>query len=705
MECALAWGVGGVCATAAAVLGRTASTRAGAQCRAAAAAAVAALEAHVDAFAVVRDPAVREQAVARAERLRAEAAARTKLVNGYLVQAKWEAWLVAPPHQTGEVLAALKALDRNLSGMTLALAALGSRREADEAPHVKISKALGGAQGPLARAFGAVRNVVLGATGAAPFSNEVSAARADLSERVTAARRDAIYGKAVESEEAFVAKIPAVEAAYTWLFCMDQTLAAASVLAGKHKAAEHQPGQWRLALAKPWGDMGKPNSAFYALKLALAIALAGWFGDRTSGSGTWASLAVAFVGPSGSSAVGGSFHTAELRLQGTVGGALFAYFALVVIDGNSTGAEVGRLLLLAAWAGALTLVRYNKERAYAGIVAAFTAYVVVMSAPVAALTDRSQAQDLAHRRIEQNLLGLLVFVGFELLVRPVLASTLAKDSLVASVCAVKSGAKAVLATAAPQDCNTCHVRDVSDAGDTLAAASASISKYVALQGAAAMEPVLWSPPFNQRTHSDAAKELGVAVSLLSLLREGIQSSLHHKDSHGQLEALVGPTQAHMEVLSQKLCALLGALETHSTAEVPAAVVALEDATLTLTESFAANVGAVVSAKAESMNKGDRHSRKEHRILATEIIVPWHAVMMLCEMTTVALTKASTHIRSLEGPSGLSYAFETKQMVEAAGLERKEAVVQAQLEEDRRAPALVHRVQELASCGSLRGLCP
>jgi hypothetical protein len=268
----------------------------------------------------------------------------------------------------------------------------------------------------------------------------------------------------------------------------------------------------------------------YATKLSCAAAVAGSIGWATSGSGLWAAVTVAMVGTREGRAVGGSFDAALLRMQGTVIGAMFSFaLAIVVTGGNdgvvTLGASLGRLLLLSAFTTLTAFLRLNPEFAYAGVVAAFTAYVVALGVPDDA--DVAAARAFAHKRVEQNLLGLLVLVLVEFAVFPVFAHDAARVAAGHTVFAAKTAAETVYAAATARDevadCARCRARAAEDASASLDAVGACLATQKTLLVQAAAEPHLWSPPFPLRAHQQMVTDLENTSRALALMRKALRA--------------------------------------------------------------------------------------------------------------------------------------------------------------------------------------
>ena len=263
----------------------------------------------------------------------------------------------------------------------------------------------------------------------------------------------------------------------------------------------------------------------YAAKLSFAAAAAGSIGWATSGSGQWAALTVAMVGTREGRAVGGSFNAALLRMQGTVIGAMFSFALAVVATGGgepgagSDASKAGRLLLLASFASLSAFLRLNPEFAYAGVVAAFTAYVVALGVPDDA--DVAAARAFAHGRVEQNLLGLLVLVAVEFAVFPVFAHDAARVAAGNTVLAAKNAAETVYDATVGADCALCRARAAEDAVGSLQAVSASLQTQKALLVQAAAEPHLWSSAFPLRAHQQMVTDLENTRRVLGLMRKAL----------------------------------------------------------------------------------------------------------------------------------------------------------------------------------------
>jgi bacterioferritin-associated ferredoxin len=392
-------------------------------------------------------------------------------------------------------------------------------------------------------------------------------------------------------------------------------------------------------------DMGQ---VMYALKLASSAAVAGALGWALTGNGSWATLTVSFVGTREGSAVGGSFNTAMLRMQGTVIGALFAFVVVVVLPGTlASGVGAGRLLLLAFFTFLTTYLRLNPEYSYAGVVAAFTAYIVALGVPDGA--DPQGARSYAHRRIEQNVLGLMVLVVVEVVLLPTYASDAGRRAAAETVRATEHAAELVYdASAVGTDCGRCRRRAAADAQTALDDVKDCLSAQNTLLVQAAVEPHLWSPKFPLAPYQTLAVDLESVRRILGLMRAALaamsmrrdDNSMNGKeDPRAQVRELLTPTDRFVTELrravkrrldhaAEDLGAGVGRWETRAaSASIARAQASLERAfilhTLTIRQRYQA---------------GD-----PSMFLPNHLMVPWHAYM-LCTQVLAA------HVDSLGAAS-------------------------------------------------------
>ena len=241
---------------------------------------------------------------------------------------------------------------------------------------------------------------------------------------------------------------------YAYVMCLQQLVAAVQRAAaaareapppGLHwTAREVASALWMWATIKARGGLlpftRRPQAKrlLYAVKLVGAVVIAAWLGVLTSGNGTWAAITCQIVGARASVHVGGSFHTASARLSGTMIGSMFAYFCLVVLRPSAHGHPGTLMVLLGLWAALLAVPRTSPKHAYGALVASFVPYIVVLGSTRGSSKNGStiSSRELAYTRIEQNLLGILVWILVELLIWPQRASrllpTILADTLRAS---------------------------------------------------------------------------------------------------------------------------------------------------------------------------------------------------------------------------------------------------------------------------------
>eukprot|EP00897_Mesotaenium_endlicherianum_P001339 jgi/Mesen1/1232/ME000129S00331 len=212
-----------------------------------------------------------------------------------------------------------------------------------------------------------------------------------------------------------------------------------------------------------------------AVRVSIACTVAGAIGTGfIEDFGFWAVVTVAFIIGGNQ---GGAFRAASLRLQGTVAGAIFGYLAVQVAKHN----RVVAVALLVPWVVLTSYVRYSARSGYAGIVAAFTAAIIVIG-----YKGTQQEVDVyALRRITETFVGVLCFVTVEGLVFPVRATWLLRASLESWVQACSGCVESVVAASMTTSAGT--------AGERLAAAQQSrallksMADIIARQGGLAAE--------------------------------------------------------------------------------------------------------------------------------------------------------------------------------------------------------------------------
>lgn len=397
-----------------------------------------------------------------------------------------------------------------------------------------------------------------------------------------------------------------------------------------------------------------PRQVTYALKLSSACAAAGVLGWAVSGNGSWAALTVAMVGTREGEAVGGSFNAALLRMQGTVIGAMFSFALVVLLSGDlASGAGAGRLILLAGFAFLTTYLRLNAEYAYAGIVAAFTAYVVALGIPDDA--DVQTARSYAHKRIEQNLLGLVVLIVVEVFLFPTFAHDAARVAAANTVESARVAAETVYDATVGTDCARCRERAADDAQGALDAVESKLGAQKTLLVQAAAEPHLWSPAFPLAAHQTLATDLENVRRILGLMREALRAMATSEserqkkrggavggedsptltstsfsrngdgdaDPRAQVAALLTPTDGYVTNLRRAVRARLAAAAEDLDSgearwETRAASASIAEAQAALERAFVLHTLEI----RERYRAGDASM-----FLPNHLMVPWHAYML------------------------------------------------------------------------------
>lgn len=386
-----------------------------------------------------------------------------------------------------------------------------------------------------------------------------------------------------------------------------------------------------------------PRQMTYALKLSSACAVAGVLGWAVSGNGSWAALTITMVGTREGEAVGGSFNAALLRMQGTVIGAMFSFALVVLLRGDlASGAGAGRLILLAGFSFLTTYLRLNAEYAYAGIVAAFTAYIVALGIPDDA--DVQTARTYAHRRIEQNLLGLVVLIVVEVVLFPTFAHDAARVAAAKTMEAARVAAETVYDATVGTDCARCRERAAEDAQGALDAVESKLGAQKTLLVQAAAEPHLWSPTFPLAAHQTLATDLENVRRILGLMREALHAMAASEsererrkkrggafggagdadpDPRAQVAALLTPTDGYVTNLRRAVRARLGAAAEdlgsgEARWETRAASASIAKAQAALERAFVLHTLEI----RERYRAGDASM-----FLPNHLMVPWHAYML------------------------------------------------------------------------------
>jgi hypothetical protein len=594
----------------------------------AAAAALVALQARAFAEGAGAPGAARLLA-ARAASLRAAAAAGLAAASALRDAAAWEEWLLRPGDAAASQRDAAPRRDTladvllATDGMTTALAAMraaeaqharGAARAAARAPHAGAADACAAEEasdaadgdlgrlnrllGPHVAALGAAAGAALQAL-QAPGDERAAALRtlrgceAGLAAALQGARSAIYYAPAPPSLAAATAAAdgPPVEH-YAYLLCLGrvaarllQAAAAADALAAAPPApAPACPSPRALArqlltdLFGPYAQRPQPARVRYALKLVTAVVIASLLGVASSGSGLWAAITAQIVGARSSVYVGGSLQTASARLSGTLLGAMFGYLTMALCGAAPLrgAAPLGAsLALLSCWCAGAAAVRVSPRNAYAALVAQFVPFIIVLGTTGAADAAQS-AQQYAYARIEQNLIGILVFIVVELAVLPARASALLQPALAATLRAAAAAASAAWAPVlrgrssgagvgdAPRECAAC----AAGRGAAAAAALAACMKTHSALLAEALEEPPWLAPHHAAalTGTPLQRPLSALVqaqlerlsTLLALMRvaaDGVAAG----PASGEHGAHFAPLQPALAALRNALRALFAAL--------------------------------------------------------------------------------------------------------------------------------------------------
>jgi hypothetical protein len=312
----------------------------------------------------------------------------------------------------------------------------------------------------------------------------LSAATAAFDAAVTRARMTLFYERAglppdaAARTEAALAVYGPPLGRYCALFCLRAFAAEAAAAAAEVSvvltgtpmpsapapAAAHSPASApaphglrarAVAFFRAWGLPPSRGRIVYALKLTASACAAAAAGAALCGSGLWATLAVAFIGPRApSAAAGGSFRIASLRVGGTVLGALWGYAVAAATGGVAAAAPAPALALLALWVLLAGFVRHSPGHAYGAVVAQFTPYVTAdvprrsdSAGADSGGLDVAAARAWAYRRIEQNIVGVLIFAAVELCVAPRRGGAALRDEIASGLRAAARAAGAVAAGA------------------------------------------------------------------------------------------------------------------------------------------------------------------------------------------------------------------------------------------------------------------
>jgi len=489
-------------------------------------------------------------------------------------------------HQSEQLLHLKRAgggADGDCSEVATRAAALTAQREAIletyQAQALAMDAMLAQPAQQLAQAVCALMPSVMCEPGS---GNEAAARRRCLAEALTAfdvavtdARTALFYaprsdcGDAAKSEaqarvEAMLAISGPRVGRYLFCFCL-RSLAVAVLASTEAAKAAHPPQQQpqqplplrlRLrALMRSLSLPPDPSRWVYALKLTAAVTAAMAAGAAMSGSGLWSSLSVAFIAPreNASKHAGGSFRTAGLRLFGTIVGAIWGFgsYAVVATLDSSQQLRTGiALLLLAVGVFIFGLVRHSPRHAYGAIVAQFTPYVMG-DMPMGA-----SPRTWAYRRIEMNLIGVLIFVAVELFVLPRRAAHALREELAGGLCSASTAVAAVWEAQLAGGggaCAACRAAAAADVALQVAALAASVARQRGLLAEMADEPD-WAP-LSAASHAAPpiractvlVEEQARLVNLLGLMHAVLADAASHDEGEA-LGRLVTPCAPALRAL-------------------------------------------------------------------------------------------------------------------------------------------------------------
>lgn len=324
-----------------------------------------------------------------------------------------------------------------------------------------------------------------------------------------------------------------------------QRLKKEQAAAGPQEDIADAPLTW---LVKQGWKRFKREQALRAFKVSLAMSLAALAGCMYNEAyAFWAMVSVAFIMQNQQ---GGSFRMANLRLQGTVLGSIYAYLMLNLMSKHP------QLLLLALvpWVVLLSYLRFSKLFGASGVIAGLTAAIVMLGAE-----GGMSIQQLAVVRITQNFIGVLALILVETIIWPERAVILSRRELVLSLIDLRDCVKAVVAVYTGHHCPEHRKLVVLDIKKLEGQIRARIADQTILQSEAVMEPELWSHPFPAEIYS---KLLHIQSRMHDLLHFMV-CSLHAATEEclsEQIRKLVGPLQTSLVALEDEVLSSLHLLQ-------------------------------------------------------------------------------------------------------------------------------------------------
>lgn len=288
----------------------------------------------------------------------------------------------------------------------------------------------------------------------------------------------------------------------------------------------------------------------YAAKLTLANLVAMHIGILMTGSGLWAAVAVCFIGPRDSTRAGGGLRTGMLRVVGTVFGSMWGYTAAFLTQAQS---QLGfwHLTVLSMWVFASGFPRANPGTAYGAQVSQFTPYIMV-EVPTASSVAASVLADgipygfssWAWRRIQQNIIAVVVFMAIELTVLPTLSSALLLREFVLNLRQNAATTTAIFLAHTSSLCPACHETAPAESIQKMEAGLKKQREYLE----EARDETHWSRKGagQERVRSSEAlidiqgMQLG---RLLTLMQAVINLWARWEDAEGKLARILQPTRS------------------------------------------------------------------------------------------------------------------------------------------------------------------
>jgi len=146
--------------------------------------------------------------------------------------------------------------------------------------------------------------------------------------------------------------------------------------------------------------------------------------------GLWAPLTVIFV--MNPQSFGATLHTSSLRMQGTAAGALFGYFTVLIANGN----EAITCVCVFVWVTLSGYVRSSEKHSYAGVVAAFTAMVIIfLETPEDEMEGLGVGgvAGITFSRLVQTWIGVMLVMCVKLISKPSRATKELKQRIIKSL--------------------------------------------------------------------------------------------------------------------------------------------------------------------------------------------------------------------------------------------------------------------------------